>query len=295
MLSADAIEKYQRAGKICAEARSYGASLIKVGAGNLAVSQAVEKKIRDLGGDPAFPVQISCNHIAAHYCPDPDDASTFQKDDICKLDLGVHIDGYIADTAITVDLGDHETLVRASKEACEAALALVKPGVPMRALGRAIQDVIVKAGFAPIRNLGGHGLGQYIIHDHSLTVPNYDNGDETKLEEGMVLAIEPFATTGQGVVQEQSAGNIYSVIAKKPVRNPYARKTQDEIASLRGLPFTTHWLSLPQKAAEMALRELVAVGALHAYPPLVEVRKGFVSQHEHSVIVTKEGCIIFTR
>jgi methionyl aminopeptidase len=289
------IAKYEQAGRICAQAREYGANLIKPGASHLEVTRAIEAKIRELGGEPAFPVQIAVNHVAAHYCPDPDDTTLFTEHDLCKLDLGVHIEGYIADTAITVDLsGEHELLVRASREACEAALALVRPGVPVRVLGKAIQDAITKHGFAPIRNLGGHGLGRYIIHDHAISIPNYDNGDETPLTEGMVIAIEPFATTGKGQVQEQNVGNIYAHAQRKPVRNPYARKVQDEVQAYKGLPFTTHWLATPQKAAEMGLRELTAVGAVEVYPPLTEVQKGLVSQHEHSVIVAEKP-IIYTK
>jgi methionyl aminopeptidase len=262
-------------------------TLIKPGASILEVNKKIEAEIIRLGGLPAFPVQISLNHIAAHYCPDPDDTTPFKQGDVCKLDLGVHIDGYIADTAITVDLGTHDELVAASKEACEAALKLVAPGVEIRELGRAIQEVITAAGFSPVRNLCGHGLNRYGLHEPP-TIPNYDNKDTHTLKEGMVIAIEPFATTGKGLIQEQHVANIYSHIKKKPVRSVYARQVQDELARFNGLPFTTHWLRTPQKVAEMALRELDAAGALLAHPPLVEVAKGLVSQHEHSVIVGKK-------
>lgn len=89
----------------------------------------------------------------------------------------MHVEGYIADTAITVDLGNNELLVRASREACEAALAIARPGTELRAIGRVIQDTITKYGFSPIRNLGGHGLSKNVIHDSSVSVPNHDNGD----------------------------------------------------------------------------------------------------------------------
>ena len=104
MITHEARAAYEKAGRICSEARAYGVSLIMVGASNLAVSKAVDAKIAELGGKPAFPTQISCNYIAAHFCPDPNDHETFKEGDLCKLDLGVHIDGYIADTAISVDL-----------------------------------------------------------------------------------------------------------------------------------------------------------------------------------------------
>lgn len=294
-MTPEELAAYTKAGAICAQARAHGAALIKPGVTNLAVCRAVEAKIRELGGQPAFPAQISVNHIAAHFCPDPDDETVFEAGDVCKLDCGVHVDGYIADTAITVDLGDNQALVQASRDACEAALALCKPGTELRALGKAIEDTIVAAGFQPIRNLGGHGLARYVIHDSAVSVPNYDNGDTRVLEEGMVLAVEPFATTGAGKVREQDRANIYSLESKKPVRSPFARKVLDEAASYNGLPFTTHWTRLGQKPFEIGMRELLQVGAVHAYPPLVEVEKGLVSQHEHSVIITADGCLVYTR
>ncbi len=285
---------YMQAGKICAQARAYGVNLIVIGASNLSVSKAVDAKIRELGGEPAFPTQISVNHIAAHYCSDPDDASAFSAGDLCKLDLGVHVQGYIADTAITVDLGDNAALVAASRDACNAAVAMMKPGVELRTIGKLVEDTITEAGFKPLRNLSGHGLAPYVIHD-SPSIPNYDNGDKTVLKEGMVVAVEPFATTGAGMVAEQDHANIYSVIMRKPVRSPFARAVQDAIGKYKGLPFTTHWLPMPQKQAEIGIRELLQVGALESYPPLVEIKKGLVSQHEHSVIITKDGCIAYTR
>ena len=293
MLTKEEIAHYTKAGHICSEARAYGVTLIKVGATVLDVNKKIEAKIIALGGKPAFPVQISINHVAAHFCPDPDDALVFKAGDMCKLDLGVHIDGYIADTAITVDLGDNKELVKASKEACEEAVKLAVPGTPIHEIGKRIQEIITGYSFAPIRNLSGHGLSQYGLHE-SPTIPNYDNKDKTELKEGMVIAIEPFATTGKGMIREQSAGNIYSAIKKKPVRSMYARNIQIEIEKFDGLPFTTHWLSMPQKAAEMGLRELMAVGAIDCHPPLTEVAHGIVSQHEHSVIVAEKP-IIFTK
>jgi methionyl aminopeptidase len=287
------IRQYEKAGNITAQALEYGKHLIKPGANMLTVCKAVEAKIMQLGGVPAFPVQIAVNHVAAHLCPDPDEEILFKEGDICKLDVGVHVDGYIADTAVTVDLGDHDNLVKASKEACEAALKLVAPGTQLRELGNAIQEVITSYEYAPIKNLGGHGLKRFELHA-SPSVPNYDNHDKTVLEEGMIIAIEPFATTGAGMVQEMNKGNIYSHVAKKPVRNPYARKVQDELARFGGMPFTTHWLATPQKPAEMGLRELLSVGAVECHAPLTEVRKGLVSQHEHSVIVGKKP-IVYTK
>jgi len=296
MLTPDELALYEKAGRICAEARAYGVSLIKIGASNLAVSKAVDAKIIELGGKIAFPTQISCNHIAAHFCPDPDDNDTFKEGDLCKLDLGVHLNGYIADTAISVDLSAdkrHAKLIAASKDACDKALEIAVPGTQLREIGKVIADTIRAHGFQPIVNLGGHGLSQWNLHD-SPSVPNYDNADTEVLTEGMVIAIEPFATDGVGSVREADAGNIYTFLGKKPVRGMYARAVQDELARFEGMPFTTHQLKTGHKQAELGIKELLQAGALDAHPPLIESNKGIVSQHEHSVIVSKKP-IVFTK
>jgi methionyl aminopeptidase len=216
--------------------------------------------------------------------------------DLCKLDLGVHVDGYIADTAISVDLSSdnrHAKLIAASKEACDNALKIAVPGTELRAIGKVIADTIHAHGFRPIVNLGGHGLERYGLHE-SPSVPNYDNGDTTVLTEGMVIAIEPFATDGAGTIREAQTGNIYTHTGKKPVRSLYARAVQDELARFEGLPFTTHQLKTPHKQAELGIKELLQVGALDPHPPLIESRKGIVSQHEHSVIVGKKP-VVYTK
>ena len=99
----DAIyEKYKRAGKIAAEARDHGVGLVKAGASFLEVANHIESRMLEKGAGIAFPVNISINEIAAHYSPRHDDILVYKKGDVVKLDVGAHIDGYIADTAVTV-------------------------------------------------------------------------------------------------------------------------------------------------------------------------------------------------
>src|SRR3989338_4048261 len=110
------LEKYRKVCKIAAEALKYGKGFIKKGNALLEVVEKAEEKIFQLGGKPAFPAQISLNHIAAHFCPDADDKTVFS-DQLVKLDVGVHIDGFIGDIATTVDLsGKNSELMRASRE-----------------------------------------------------------------------------------------------------------------------------------------------------------------------------------
>lgn len=279
-------ECFEKAGRIAKEARNYAVSLIKPGVLLSEVADNVEKRIEELGGKPAFPMQISRNNIAAHYCPTYEEKIFFEKNDIVKVDVGVHINGYIADTAQTVDLGGNEKLVRASEDALNNAIKLVKPGIQVRELGKKIQETIESHGFKPVKNLSGHGIGRFVVHK-TPSIPNFDNGDTTVLEEGMTIAIEPFASSGAGLIKEEGKATIFALIDKKPVRGLFTRKVLNEILKFEGLPFAYRWLEKKFKKAELAFafRELKQLGMLREHPPLPDVNNGLVSQREHTILV----------
>lgn len=280
------VENWRKAGKIAAEALAYGKGLIKKGSSLLEVSGFIEKKIISLGGKLAFPVQISCDHIAAHFCPDADDKTIFENQ-VASLDVGAHIDGCIGDTAVTVDLsGKHSDLVKASEEALKAAIKVVQIGATLGQIGKEIKETISSFGFSPIKNLSGHGLAPYNIHDKP-TIPNFDTGDKTELEKGQIIAIEPFATNGAGSVYEASPATLFSIINRKPVRSQFARELLKEIEQYDELPFTTRWLTakFPAGKVRLGLRELLNAEILREYPPLAEENKGIVSQAEHTLLV----------
>lgn len=285
----DNIDKWRRAGKIAGQVREYGRALIKPGASLLDVSDKIEAKIKELGAGIAFPAQISCDSIAAHYCAHPRDDIIFDKQVVC-LDVGVQLDGCIGDTACTVDLsGDHADLVQASRDALEAAITAVKSGSTMGEIGAAIQKSITSQGFAPVRNLSGHGISEYEIHTKP-SVPNFDSGEANKPDKGSIIAIEPFATNGKGLIHEAGASTIFSLLRSKPVRDPFSKKLLKYLEMYKGMPFTTRWLYRefsPVKVA-FALRELTRIKALHSYPPLVEVGHGIVSQAEHTLYIGDE-------
>ncbi|GFO95825.1 methionine aminopeptidase [groundwater metagenome] len=157
------LEKYLRAGKILSEVRAETVKKVKKGATLLSVAEFTENLIREKGGQPAFPVNISRNDEAAHSTPSFDDKSVFGKD-MVKLDIGVHIDGYIADTAVTVDLSGHPELVKAAEKALADAIKFIHAGVNTADIGGVIEDAITSFGYKPVINLTGHGLAQYIQH-----------------------------------------------------------------------------------------------------------------------------------
>ena len=281
-----------KASRISAEVLEYGKTLIKKGNSLLDATEKIENKIFELGGKPAFPVQISCDDIAAHFCAAEDDKTIFENQVVC-LDLGVHVNGAIGDNAYTIDLsGKYKELVESAQKALEEALKIVNVGTELREIGKTINDTIKSYGFNPVRNLSGHGLELYDIHTNP-TLPNFDNGDKTKLTKNMTFAIEPFATTGAGVVGEKGHPTVFMMRNKKPVRSPITREVLKEIESYENLPFAERWLTRKFGAkANFALRELNQLGIIHQFPPLVETSKGIVSQAEHSILIDGEGEVV---
>lgn len=284
-------DRYMQAGAAAKKILCEGAERIRVGASLLEVAEFVENSILDEGFGIAFPVNISLNEAAAHDTPSPDDTRTFAKGDMVKLDLGVHLDGYIADTACTVDLGDQPLLCEASIAARDAAIAAVRPGVAIGTLGTIVAHEIKSRGFLPVANLTGHGLDQYCLHKGP-NVPNIPGSGGAVLEEGMVLAIEPFASTGTGFVHDGRREEIFSQQIRRPVRLPAARKILQEIESRNGMPFARRHVHV--KSADLALSRLIHDGIIRSYPVLSDVPGSYVSQAEHTMIVTGDGCIVTT-
>jgi methionyl aminopeptidase len=285
-------DMYRQAGRIAARVLREGAQRIRIGTSYLEVVESAESAVLGEEAALAFPLNISLNEDAAHDTASAGDKREFKRGDVVKLDLGVHINGYIADTATTVDLGSNTLLLAASETALDAAIRGVRPGATAGELGAAIQQEIESRGYRPIANLTGHGLDQYELH-RAPTIPNIGMAGGVVLEEGMVFAIEPFATTGSGHVGEKPRVEIYSQLAQKPVRIPAARAIMEKIKERNGLPFARRWLG--DKKLDIALPNLVRTHVLRAYPVLSDINGSLVSQHEHTIIVTSDGCIVTTR
>ena len=291
-MNEDIFEKYHDAGVLAAKILRHGAQAIRIGGSYLELVESIEEEVIEEGAELAFPLNLSLNEDAAHDTASPGDERVFVKGDVAKLDLGVQIEGYIADTATTIDLGNNSLLLDASEQALGSAIKAVRPGATAGELGAAIQKEIEGRGYRPISNLTGHGLDRYILH-RPPTIPNVGINGGVVLEEGMVFAIEPFASTGSGHVGEKTRKEIYSQLSQKPVRTPAARTIMNTIKDRHGLPFARRWLS--GKKLDIALPGLVRSQVLHAYPVLSDIPGSLVSQHEHTVIVTEEGCVVTTQ
>lgn len=281
---------WKKSGKISREALEYGKTLVKEGASVLDIAEKIENKIIKLGGKPAFPVDVSINYVAAHASPFINDKDVIKADDVVKLDLGAHINGHVTDTAATVDLNKKRELVRAADEALREAVKLAKPGTKVCDIGEAIQKKIKEFGFASIINLSGHGMNLYSVHD-GLTIPNYNNQDQKRLEYGQIMTIEPFPTTGEGLVIEGKPTSVYKMINKRSVRDAKARKIIDFIEKeYHGLHFSSRWILKEFPNSQLILNNLEKQGIIRNYKELIERSKGLVSQSEVSLIVG-EGII----
>ncbi len=280
------MEDWIKAGKIASEAREFSRQLVKPGTRLFDIAEQVENKIRELGGVPGFPVNLSLNEVAAHYTPVPSDEIVLE-DQVIKIDIGTCVNGAIGDTAYTVDLsGKYSELVRASREALANVEKILGVGTSLGDIGKTIQDTITSYGFVPVKNLSGHGLSSFSVHEPP-SIPNVNTNDPTVLKKGQTIAIEPFATDGAGLIKESGGAMIYSQVNKRPVRSAFSRQIFAEIQKYDNLPFATRWLAAKfgEGRTRLGLRELSQAGNVKEYPPLVEINKGMVSQAEHTFII----------
>jgi methionyl aminopeptidase len=289
------LEKYIKAGEIAAEALEYAKRIVKKDMLVVDLAEKIEKKIFELGAKPAFPVNISINDIAAHWHPALNDKSTVREEDYIKIDSGVHVDGFIGDTATTVRLSGKDSLIECSEKMLAKALELFKPGITIGEIGETIENTAKEFGFNPVRNLTGHSLDRFDVHA-GMTIPNVKNDSKYQLREDEVIAIEPFCTAGNGLVKDSGSALIFRWIADRPTRLVEARKILEMARDkFEKLPFAKRWIQkeFSQLKVEIALKELLAVNALYGYQPLREVSGMPVAQAEHSVIV-KDKPIILT-
>lgn len=299
------IENYKKAGKIVSKVRNKAVKYVKEDMKLLELAEFVENEIVENGGAVAFPCNVSVNEVTAHYTPHADDEKVFKSGDLVKIDLGAHIDGYIADTAISAIIGDdvppeelkkHENMIMASQEGLEYAISTIKAGVEIGKVGEGIEKAINARGFNSVSNLTGHSMDQWIIHS-GLSMPNIKENNPHKLEEGDVIAIEPFATDGVGRVTDMKDVYIFRYLRDRPLRLIHAKRALKIIKEdYKILPFAQRWLKgrFSEHHLNAAMRMLVSSRAVFPYHVLREKTNAVVAQSEHTVIVEKDGCLVIT-
>jgi len=296
-VSAPDLAALRQAGRVASVARGLGVAQIDTGRRVAGVRSAVEAEIARLGAGLAFPVQVAINEIAAHFCPAESDATLFREGDLAKLDIGVHVDGWVVDTAVTVNVGgraERQRLVDAAEAALHSALAVAGPGVRIYDVSMAIETTLLSRGLRPVEGLCGHGVGRWTVHCPP-AVPNYPEGDpRTRLEPGTVVAIEVFATDGAGRVEERGVASIHRLDPLAPVEldDP---ELIEALRAFRGLPFAAHQLSAfsPERVAA-AVASLATSGRLRSYRPLVDTGAAPIAQAEHTLYVHEDRVEVVT-
>jgi methionyl aminopeptidase len=289
------IEKYKDAGKVWKKAITLAKKEAKEGINLLELAKKVEKLIDEENCGNAFPINLSLNETAAHDTPKYNEERVLKKEDVLKIDIGVHKDGYICDGAITINLDNkHAKQIEANELALENAISVAKIGVTANNIGKEIENTLKEKGFNPVYNLGGHGLERFDIHSYP-SLPNHGNSSTHELEEGAV-AIEPFASTGEGFVSEGASVEIFGMKEGKNVRNAYGRKILAIGKEYEGLPFAERWLREKSKLGEfqfnVGIRELMKAEALETFPVLKEIKGEIVTQAEKSLLLLDEKVIV---
>jgi methionyl aminopeptidase len=297
----DNFENYIKAGKIASEVREYARNQDHTGRTLSEICNDVENEILKRGGEPAFPVNVSLNDIAAHYTAEPNDPTIVKNSDVLKIDVGVHIDGYIADTAVTVSFDSkYQDLIDIAQRALDEAIGIARSNTRVSDIGRIIEKTITKYGCKPIQNLSGHSLERYTIHAGK-SIPNiWTIGHSFNLSVDNVYAIEPFVTTkeGQGIVYEGKIKNIFGIASRKRTKDQKADEFLEYLWNkFKTLPFALRWVvnDYEEKEALSLLQTLLKKKNVHAYPILVEGANRIVVQAEHTIIPQESNTITITK
>ncbi|MCP4763035.1 MAG: type II methionyl aminopeptidase [archaeon] len=295
------IDSFKKAGDIAKKVKEYIKPKIKVGMRVIDLIDEAEQKIVELGGKAGFPVNISINHIAAHYSSPPGDTTTINEGDVVKFDMGVHIDGYCVDTAFTVSFNkdpELKDLIKSAEEAVDVAIKLMKPTMKTNHIGNEIEKTIKKYGFKPIRELTGHKISRWDLHaGKSIPCIATPPGTGDEIEKGEVYAIEVFSSNGDGSVHAQNNCHIYQInpgVRRIPLRMKSARKMLSFIANeFQTLPFSKFQIN-KEFPKSIGLFEIIKSKKLIEHNVLSDRKGCFIAQQEHTVLITKDGCEILT-
>jgi methionyl aminopeptidase len=292
-------EPYRKSGRIVSEVKPIVLSAVKPGVTFLEVCELVTREVESRGGRLAFPTGIGVNEVTAHYAPQDGDQSAFKEEDLVKVDFGVHVDGYVTDTSVSVTFNpEYNLLLEATQRALDAAIAAARRETRTGEIGRVIHREAARFGFKTIENLTGHTVDRYTVHAGK-SIPNLYMPGMQELKKGDVFAIEPFLTLGSaaGYVVDTPSQTIFSLVARKKTGAPDLDAFADRVwAERKSLPFTPQWYSaeIGREKIQQIVSRLVAKKVLRAYPTLVEASGNPVAQFEHTMALDEEGLVVLT-
>ena len=295
----DELGKFRLSGKILCDVREMMRGYVKESMPVIDVCERAESLIRERGGFPAFPCNVSINEVAAHYTSPPGDVSVIPVGSTVKVDMGVHVDGYVTDTAFTVSFNPEGRCMTAAAEfALKAVIESIHGEMSTGRIGGVIETAIRNHGFKPISNLTGHSVGRYLIHAGP-SIPNVATLSTSKVHTGDVFAVEPFVTQHDAIarVDDTPPNTIFRLVHTKSAKNVYAKQLLKHIeTNFRTLPFAERWLIgvVPQEHHTEAFKELLKLKLVTSYPVFVEASKRPVAQVEHTLLIKEGGCEVLT-
>ena len=295
----ESLEKFRLSGRILRETREEMKALVREKMPIIEVCEKTESLINKKGGKPAFPCNVSINEVAAHFTSPPNDERRIPEKSVVKVDLGVHVDGYVTDTAFTVCFNaEHKKMTDAAEYALKTATDNMRAEMPTSKIGGLIENAIKNRGFKPISNLTGHSVGRYLIHAGT-SIPNVSQLSLAKVKAGDIYAVEPFVTLPEayGRVEDGSETTIFRMVKEKSLKNPFAKQLLKHIEAYhKTLPFAERWLTgiVPKEKHPEAFKELLRSRAIMGYTVIIEAGGKTVTQAEHTALITEEGCEILT-
>jgi len=297
------LESYRNAGRAVIAAKNLAKEIIKPGALFLDIANQCESEIIKNGAELSFPINMSLNDIAAHYSPTIDDETVVPEEGLLKIDLGSHVNGYIADSAFTINLDENPKLqnfIDAATEGLEAAIEIFRPGTKLYELGEVIAEKIKRRGLNPITNLGGHELKQYNLHAGPFIPNDKIKQHAETLKPGDAYACEPFSTSGAGTVMNGKHSYIFRFVKKNKKNMGYEEQNyMNKIEKNCGrLPFSPRLLEnkqvIPKNKIQRTIDSFLRKKILDHYPILIERTHALVAQQEHTIVIDMDGRTIVT-
>ena len=313
----DQYESLREAAEAHRIVRQWARSWIKPGMKMIDIADTIETSLRktiDAEGTKrsiAFPTGLSLNNCAAHYTPNAGDTRVLQETDVLKVDIGLQVNGWIIDSAFTMAFDPiYDPLLQTVREATNAGVKAAGIDVRLCEVGEAIEEVMTSGELTigkhthpivPIRNLMGHSLGLYTIHAGKSVPCIKGSGDQTKMEEGDLFAIETFGSTGHGLVHDDVEVSHFMKAPTLPpggIRGgPKAKELYNFLnKNYNTLAFARRWLDQAGISRyAIALKNLTDCGAVNPYPPLVDADGSFTAQFEHTLALKPSGKEVFSR
>ncbi|KAK7972205.1 peptidase M24A- methionine aminopeptidase [Apiospora saccharicola] len=310
-LNTEWLADYRHAAETHRQVRQWAQKSIKPGQSLTEIANGIEDSVRRLLGHDGlaegdaikagmgFPTGLNLDHIAAHFSPNAGNKTILQQNNVMKVDIGVHVNGCIVDSAFTMSFDPmYDNLINAVKDATNTGVKNAGIDVRLGELGGLIQEAMesyeceINGTTYPvksIRGLAGHTIHPYSIHG-TKSVPIVKTSDTTKMEEGDVFAIETFGTTGTGHVTDQGEVSHYALRQDAPKVDLRLNSAKSLLRVIKNnfstLPFCRRYLDrIGQEKYLLGLNNLVQQGIVEDYPPLVDKKGSYSAQWEHTILL----------